>query len=400
MKNLKITSILIISLLLVMPLLAQEDSETAEDIGFSFTVEKQVKTAPVRNQYRSGTCWSFSANSFLEAELLRMGKEEVDLSDMWPVRHSYYDKAIKYVRMHGTINFTSGGAFHDVFNVYKKYGIVPEEEYPGLKYGEDNHVHGELDNVLKSFVDAVKENKNKKLSTAWKEALNGLLDAYLGVRPKEFRYEGKNFTPKSFADHLGLNFDDYVGITSYTHHPFYEEFVLEIPDNWAWGKSFNVSMEEMMDIIDYALSNDYPVCWGADVSEKGFSWTNGVAIVPETDRPNLDGLEQARWEKMSAREKDKLLYSFEKPVPEKVITQEMRQEAFDNYETTDDHGMVIVGIAKDQFNATYYLVQNSWDTNNVYDGFFYASKAFVKYKTMNIIVHKDALPKSVRKKMN
>lgn len=399
MKNLKITLSLIISLLLVMPLLAQDDSENAEDIGFSFTVEKQVKTAPVRNQYRSGTCWSFSANSFLEAELLRMGKEEVDLSDMWAVRHSYYDKAIKYVRMHGTINLTAGGAFHDVFNVYRTYGIVPEEAYPGLNYGEDKHVHGELDNVIKAFADAIKENKNKKLSTAWIEALNGMLDAYLGVRPKEFRYDGKNYTPKSFAEHLGLNFDDYVAITSYTHHPFYEEFALEIPDNWAWGESWNIPMDEMMEVIDYAIDKGFPVCWGADVSEKGFSWTNGVAIVPETDRPNLAGLEQARWETLSTRERDKLLYTFEKPMPEKTITQEMRQVAFDNYETTDDHGMVIVGIAKDQLNAKYYLVQNSWDTNNIYDGFFYASKAFVEYKTMNIIVHKDALPKSIRQKL-
>jgi bleomycin hydrolase len=318
---------------------------------------------------------------------------------MWVVRNSYLEKAIKYVRMHGSLNFGGGGAFHDVFNVYKNYGMVPEEVYEGLNYGEDKHVHGEIDAILKAFVDAVIENKNKSLSTAWIEAFNGILDAYFSYRPKEFTYKGKNFTPKSFAASLGFNPDDYVNITSYTHHPFYENFILEIPDNWAWGESWNLPMEEMMQVIDNAIKNGYPVCWGADVSEKGFSWTKGVAIVPETDRPNLEGLEQAKWEEMSKSEKNKLLYGFEKPMPEKSITQKMRQEAFDNYETTDDHGMVIVGIAKDQLNATYYLVQNSWNTANVYDGFFYASKAFVSYKTMNIVVHKDALPKSIRMKM-
>ena len=277
--------------------------------------------------------------------------------------------------------------------------MITEEAYKGLNYGTDNHVHGELDHILKAYVDAVIENKNKELSTAWKRAYCSILDAYLGEVPEKFDVNGKQMTPKEFADDLGLNMDDYINMTSYTHHPFYEQFSLEIPDNWQWAKSYNLPIDELMEVLDNAIMNGYSVAWGADVSEKGFSWTNGVAIVPETEKPNLDGLEQAKWEEMSSREKAKLLYSFDQIVPEKAITQEMRQEAFDNYQTTDDHGMLLTGKAKDQEGNTYYKVKNSWDTNNIYDGYFFASNAFVKYKTMNIVVHKDAIPKHIKKKM-
>jgi bleomycin hydrolase len=315
------------------------------------------------------------------------------------VRNAYAAKAEKYVRVHGSLNFGGGGAFHDVFNVISQIGIVPEEVYKGLNYGEDNHVHGEFDAVLKAYVDAVKENENKKLSTAWLKGFNGILDAYLGEYPENFTYNGKKYTPKSYADELGFNSEDYIDITSYTHHPFYEKFILEIPDNWAWGEVYNVPMNEMIEIMDNAINNGYTVCWGADVSEKGFKWSKGFAVIPAENRPDLDGLERDKWEKLSAKEKENLLYELDKIVPEKEITQEMRQLAFDNYQTTDDHGMLISGIAYDQNGTKYYYVKNSWNTANIYDGYFYASEAFVKYKTMNIVVHKDAIPKELKKKM-
>lgn len=390
-------------LLLIIPFLTlglfAQDEESQKE-GYVFTMVKEVKTTPVKDQYRAGTCWSYSGIAFVEAELLRMGKPEFDLAELYVVRKAYEEKAEKYIRMHGTINMGAGGAFHDVFDVIKKYGIVPEEVFKGLNYGEDNHVHGELDAVLKAFVDAVKENPNKKLSTAWKRAVNAILDEYLGKEPEKFTYKGVEYTPQSFAKFLGINTDDYINITSYTHHPFYTQFILEIPDNWAWGFSYNLPLDEMMQVIDNAINTGYTVCWGADVSEKGFKWSKGIAVVPAEDRPDLDGLERARWEKLTQKEKDNLLYSLDKPMPEKSITQEIRQIAFDNYQTTDDHGMLISGIAKDQNGTKYYYVKNSWNTTNEYNGFFYASETYVKYKTMNIVVHKDAIPKDIRKKLN
>ncbi len=389
---------LFIILFLGSSILAQDEAGKKEE-GYVFTLKKEVKTTPVKDQYRAGTCWSYSGLAFVEAELLRMGKAEFDLAELFVVRHTYNDKAEKYVRMHGELNFGGGGAFHDVFSVIKKYGIVPEEAYKGLNYGEPNHVHGELDAVLKGYVDAIIKNENKKLSTAWLKGYNGILDAYLGELPEEFTYEGKKYNPKSFSQSLGFNPDDYIDISSYTHHPFYEQFILEIPDNWAWEHVYNLPLDEMMQILDNAINNGYPVCWGADVSEKGFKWTKGFAVIPEEDRPDLDGLEREKWEKLSAREKESLLFTLDNPVPEKKITQELRQEAFDNYQTTDDHGMLICGIGTDQNGTKYYYVKNSWAESNKYDGYFYASESFIRYKTMDIVVHKDAIPKDIKKKM-
>lgn len=396
MKHFSLLSLLII--LLISPVFAQDDKEK-EDATYQFETVYDIPTTSVKNQNRAGTCWSYSGLALLEAELLRMDKGEYDLSEMWIVRKAYEDKADKYVRMHGKTNFGGGGAFYDVFYVYEHFGMMPEDAYIGLNYGEEDHVHGEFDNVLKSYVDAVIKNKNKKLSTAWKPAYDGILDAYLGEIPETFTYEGKTYTAESFADELDMDMDNYINITSYTHHPFYEQFILEIPDNWQWAESYNLPMNEMMAVLDNAIENGYTAAWGSDVSEKGFSWTNGVAIVPETETQSVDGLEQAKWAELSSKEKSKLLYSFEEIVEEKEITQKMRQEAFDNYQTTDDHGMLISGIAKDQKGNKYYKVKNSWDTNNVYEGYFYSSQAFVEYKTMNIVVHKDAIPKNIRKKM-
>ncbi len=395
-KNVFIISFLILAFA-GLNLFGQEDKEK-KDV-YQFTMEKQVPVTSVKDQYRAGTCWSFSGIGFVEAELLRKGKGEYDLADLFIVRKAYEAKAEKYIRMHGETNFGGGGAFHDVFYVMENYGIVPEEQYRGLEYGEDNHVHGELDAVLKAYVDAVLKNKNKKLSTAWFKGLQGILDAYLGEVPEHFTYNEKKYTPKSFAKELDFNRNDYINFTSYTHHPFYKSFILEIPDNWLWGESYNLPIEDLITVMDNAISNGYSIAWGADVSEKGFKWSKGVAIVPADDRPDLDGLERAKWEELSTKEKNELLYSFEKPLKEKDITQEMRQVAFDNYQTTDDHGMLISGIAKDQNGVKYYYVKNSWNTNNIYDGYFYASESFVKYKTMNIVVHKSAIPKDILKKL-
>ncbi|MDD4633740.1 MAG: C1 family peptidase [Bacteroidales bacterium] len=377
-----------------------EEQPEPEKKGYQFTMEKQIPVTSVKDQYRSGTCWSFSGLGFVEAEMLRQGKPEYDLSEAFIFRKCYEDKIVKYVRMHGSINFAGGGSFGDVFNTIDKYGIVPENVYDGLTYGDTSHVHGELDAILKAYAETIIKNPNKKLSTAWFSAYQSLLDGYLGEVPETFTYNGVEYTPASFGKSLGFNTADYVNLTSYTHHPFYEPFILEIPDNWAWGSSYNVPIDELIDIMNNAINNGYTVCWGADVSEKGFKWSKGVAVVPEEDRPDLDGLERDKWEKLSAREKNEMLYNMDNPVPEKEITQEMRQIAFDNYQTTDDHGMLICGLAKDQNGNPFYYVKNSWNTtDHIYDGFFYASESFVKYKTMNIVVHKDAIPKDIKKKL-
>jgi bleomycin hydrolase len=305
------------------------------------------------------------------------------------------------VRLHGSLNFGAGGAFHDVMYVMQNYGLVPEDAYRGLNYGYHEHVHGEFDNVLKAYVDEVIKCKDKKLSTAWMKGYDGILDAYLGELPQSFTFKNVSYTPQSFVQKLvGINPDDYIEIGSFTHHPFYSSFIIEIPDNWLWGSIYNVPMNDLTSIIQNALNNGYSVAWGADVSEKGFSYRNGVAIIPETDPKAYEGTERAKWEKASEKEREKMLYSFDKPVKEKVITQEMRQQSFDNYETTDDHGMHIVGMVKDQNGNIFYKVKNSWNVDNPYKGYFYASEAFVLFKTMDIMIHKDALPKDVRKKLS
>ncbi|MFP4041169.1 MAG: aminopeptidase C [Bacteroidales bacterium] len=390
------TLLFLITLLITAPSFAQD-----EETGYEFTTVEELPATSVKNQYRSGTCWSFSGISLLESEMIRMGKEAVDLSEMWIVRHAYSDKAEKYVRFHGHLNFAGGGAFHDVTNMIKEYGIVPESVYDGLEYGEDKHVHGEFDAILKGYVDEVMENKNKKLTPVWHDGFNKLLDTYMGEKPEKFTYEGKEYTPESFAsEYIGINPDDYIELSSYTHHPFYSKFILEVPDNWAYGEVYNVPVDELIEVIDHAIESGYTVAWASDVSEKGFSWKNGVAIVPSEDVEDMTGTEQSKWEDLTEEEKEKMMYSFEEPVNEKKITQEMRQEAFNNWKTTDDHGMHITGIAKDQNGTKYYKVKNSWsDKDHIYDGYLYASEAFVRYKTMDIMIHKDALPEEIADKL-
>jgi len=378
-----------------------EDKKKDEPKGYIFEDEILLPATSVKDQYRTGTCWSFSGLSFLESEMLRLGKPEVDLSEMFIVWHTYSVKAQKDVRVHGSLNFGSGGAFHDVLNMINDYGIVPEEVFDGLNYGEKKHVHGEMDRVLKQHVDAVIENKNRKLSTVWLEPIEATLNAYLGEIPQKFDYEGKSYSPQSFAtDFVGLNLDDYVEITSYTHHPFYSKFIIEIPDNWSWDEVYNVPLDELEEIIDYSLNNGFTVAWAADVSEKGFATSNkGVAVMPAAKTEDMSDAEITRWETLSDKEKQKELYKLDKPVSEIEVTQEMRQTAFDNYTTTDDHGMHIIGTAKDQDDNFFYKVKNSWGEYNKYDGYFYASKPYVNYKTMSIMVHKDAIPQSIKEKL-
>ncbi len=380
---------------------AQENAqEKKPDSGYVFTMVKQLPATSVKNQYRSGTCWSYSAISFLESELLRTGKDTFNLSEMFCVRNAYSDKASLYIRFNGKHNFGGGGAAHDVTSVLRNYGMVPEEAYSGMTINEPNPVHAEMDAVLSADVDAVIKNGNKKLTPVWHQGFDGLLDAYLGKVPEKFTYKGKEYSPKSFADMLGLNPDDYVELTSYTHHPFYSKFILEVPDNWEMGEVYNVPIDDLIRVIDNSFENGYTVVWGADVSEKGFSWKNGVAVVPDKNATEMAGMESAKWSKLSDADKDKLLYKFDKPMPEKKITQEMRQTEFDNYQTTDDHGMHFTGIAKDQNGAKYYFVKNSWGTEgSPYKGYFYASEAYVRLKTMDLMVHKNAIPKDIRKKL-
>ncbi|MCM1320077.1 MAG: aminopeptidase [Muribaculaceae bacterium] len=382
---------------------ADEPAEEKNDStgGFTFTDVKVVKTTPVKDQNKSGTCWCFATTSFLEDELLRKTGKEYDLSEMFSVYHCYLDKAQKYQRMGGTINFAQGGSALDVPYVWENYGAVPESVYSGLNYGEEKHDHYEMADLLTSYMEAVTKPGRKKLSPAWKGGFEGILKSYFGELPETFTYEGKTYTPKSFAESLPLNMDDYISVTSWTHHPFYTWFPVEVADNWLWADSWNVPMEEMKAIVDNALEKGYPVVWSADVSEPGFKWVKGYAILPEAKtEKDMTNTELSRWVKLSDKEREAEKYSTENgPVKEQTVTQESRQQGLDNLETTDDHGMVLVGIATDQNGNRYYKVKNSWDTNQIYDGFFYVSEPYFLAKTMGIYVNKEALPKESAKKL-
>lgn len=366
--------------------------------AYEFTVVKQLPITSIKNQSRSSTCWSFSTNAFLESEIIRLGKGEVDLSEMFVVSSSYFDKSDKYVRTSGNINLSPGSSFGDALYVLKHYGTVPEKEMSGLNYGEKNHAHNEFDAAISGYVNAILKNPNGKLSTAWKSGLAGILDAYLGKKPEKFIVNGKEFTPKTYAQSLGINPDDYVSLTSYSHHPFYTQFAIEIPDNWRWDLSYNLPIEELMQVFDNSINNGYTVLWGSDVSEKGFT-RNGIAIMPDIEVVNTSGSDQARWTGLSKSEIDSKIFSLMERVPEKVITQEERQKAFDNGQTTDDHGMQIFGIAKDQDGRKFYMVKNSWGETGEFKGIWYVSESFVKYKTMNIVVHKNSIPQQIRTKL-
>ena len=383
--------------------MAQEAAK-ADTTGFVFTHEKEIPITSIKDQNRAGTCWCYSTLSFIEAELLRMGKGEYDFSEMYIVYNTYMDRADKAIRTHGDASFSQGGSFYDVLYGMKTFGLVPEAEMrPGVMYGDTLSNHTELSAVTDAYVAAIAKGNHRKLQMSpdgtplWRKGLEGIYDAYLGKRPEKFTYNGKEYTPQSFYETLGLNADDYVSLTSYTHHPFYEKFVLEIQDNWRWAQSYNLPIDELMQVFDNAIDKGYTIAWGSDVSEDGFT-RNGLAVMPDMEKgQELGGSDMARWLKMTAAEKKAEAPT--RPMPQKWCTQEERQLGYDNWETTDDHGMLIYGKAKDQQGTEYYLVKNSWGDAGKYKGIWYASKAFVRYKTMNIVVHKDALPKDIKKKL-
>ena len=363
---------------------------------YEFTTIKENPITPVKNQYRSGTCWCFSALSFIESEIIRTKGETLDLSEMFVVGKSYRDRAVKYVRLDGHLNFSAGSSFGDVLHVINDYGIVPQEAMSGMNYGTELPEQGEFDAALKGYVEAIAKNPNKKLTTAWLNGFDGIVDAYLGEDPATFEVNGKEYTPESYRDYLGINFDDYVNLSSFTHHPFYSQFIIEVPDNWRWDTAYNLPIDEMMEVMYNAIEKGYTIAWGSDVSEKGFN-RNGLAIAPVEKKKAAAGSDQEKWVGKAAEEKTE---EAKPELPEEmVITQEMRQDGYDRKTTTDDHGMHIYGLAQDQNGTKYFMVKNSWGEAGKYKGIWYASGAFVRFKTMNIVVHKDALPKHIAKKL-
>ncbi|MEL4307052.1 aminopeptidase C [Joostella sp. CR20] len=352
--------------------------------GFMFKPLINLERTSVKNQGSSGTCWSYSGNSFIESEMLREGKTPVDISEIYTARCVYIEKAKNYVRMHGNVSWGDGGELHDVMNIYKKYGALPQEVYTGLNYGTDINRFGEMQAILKGMLDGIIQNKNGNLTPNWITAFTAVLDSYLGQVPESFTYNGKTYTPQSFAQEvIGINANDYVELTSIPDEPLYQDVFLAVPDNWSFDYAYNISTTDLISTIDNALDKGYTVGWAADVSEKYFSWKNGVAYVPETE-----------YAKMSAEEKESL---FSGPKDELTITAELRQQAFDNYSTTDDHAMQIVGKAKDQNNKEYYIVKNSWGTKNDYEGYLYVTKNYVMYKTTALLLNKAGIPKNIYK---
>lgn len=396
----KIILTLIAAALAVPAVMADDEKpeEKKDSAKIEFTDVKLVKSTSVKDQNKSGTCWCFAGTAHFENEIWKAKGDSMDLSEMFTVRQCYLDKAKRYIRMQGATNFAQGGSVLDVPYVWDNYGAVPEEVYAGLNYGEAKHNHSEMAGVLQSFMNSIKS--ARKLSPAWLTAFEGILDAYFGKVPETFEYKGKTYTPQSFARELGLSTSDYIAITSWTHHPFYSPFILEVADNWVWGEYQNVPIEELKAIVDNAIEEGYSVVWAADVSEPGFKWKEGFAVMPkERTAADMEGTELSRWVKLSDKERENEKYSFKYPIQEIEVTQADRQKWFDSMETTDDHGMVIVGIATDQDGRRYYKVKNSWDTNQIYDGYFYVSEPYFLAKTISIYVNKKAIPSKIAKKM-
>lgn len=366
-----------------------------------FTTIKALPITSIKDQSRSGTCWAYSTLSFFESEILKASGKNLDLCEMFIANKDYMERAILTVRMHGDSQFAQGGSAADVLEIIKRYGICPETAMPlpGTMQGDSLANFNEFFDVMSPFVNAISKSKAKKISNQWRVALQGIIDSYLGKCPEKFVYEGKTYTPKQFSESLGINWNDYVSITSYTHHPFYTSFPVEVQDNWRWDRSYNVPMDEMMRIIDNAIDNGYTIAWGGDVSEDGFT-RKGLGIAYDTKAvQGLAGSDAARWLKLSSTEKNNKLDSLGVNAPEIVPTQKMRQDGFDSWELTDDHGMHIYGLAKDQNGKEYYMVKNSWGEYGDYKGTWYMTKAYVAAKTMDYLVNKNAIPKDIRKKL-
>ena len=366
-----------------------------------FTIVKENPITSVKDQNRSGTCWAYSTLSYFESEILKSTGKTYDLCESFVANKDYMDRAVQVVRYHGDMQFAQGGSAYDVYYVLKNYGICPEDAmpFPGSLYGDSLNNFNEFFSLLEPYVDGIATSKASKISNQWKVGFQGILDAYLGECPENFTYEGKNYTPKSFMSSLGLNMDDYVTITSYTHHPFYSQFVVEVQDNWRNPASYNLPMDEMMQIIDNAVMNGYTVAWGGDVSEPGFTRDGLAYMIDAKKMQSLQGSDMARWLGLSAAKRRNLIASLGCNVPEVQPTQEMRQERFDNWELTDDHGMLIYGIAKDQNGKEYYMVKNSWGEAGKYKGTWYMTKTFIAANTMDYMVNKNAIPANIRKKM-
>ena len=368
--------------------------DTIKVAGFQFDTIATVPTTSVKNQYKSGTCWSFATASFVETEILRIAGTTVDVSDMYFVYYAYQNKADSYVRLHGLSNFSAGGQAHDVMDVIRKYGMLKEADYQAYVPGFDNHVHGELDNVLKGFVKDVVKNPSGKLSKAWKPAYTSLLNSYLGDANTKLE------EAKALVSETKFNPDDYIELTSYMYKPYYEQIRLEVPDNWSFSNYYNIPLDEMMELMKSALKDGYSVCWDGDVSSNGFSLGKSLAMLPETKVENMQGSEQSKWQEMSKRELRKNMYSFKKPVPEVNVSEVLRQEAFDNYTATDDHLMHLTALLKDQNGTFYYLTKNSWaDNSNENGGYLNMSEAYLRMNTIAIMVHKDAISKDLKKKL-
>ena len=380
---------------------AQITSTNIEGSNYKFTKVAHLDATPVQSQGRTATCWSFSGLSFFESELIRKGnKNPAILSEMYVVRKSYENKADKYIRMDGKINFSEGGAFHDIPWVIKNYGIVPYDIYNGL-VGSESYDHAEFFEVLNGAVQGLLKfgaSSSNGISPNWKPAISGILDAYLGKDIKEFEFKGKKYTPQSYAQAIGLNMDDYVSLTSFTNHSLYSKCQLAIPDNYNWGDSYNVNLNDLMTTVEFALSKGYSLAWGADVSEKGFSFKNGIALVPED--PNSIQVVGKDNKNFSDAGADKNANAFLSPVKELAITEEIRQKGYDQKTTTDDHGMHIVGLYTDQNGSKYVLVKNSWGTSNYPKGYLYVSEQYFRYKTINIYLHKEGIPSELKQKIN
>ena len=394
---------LLSALLLSLSGFAQTDTtQVAKDTTetWHFTTVDSIAITRVKNQNRSGTCWAYSALGFLESEVLRIKGKEVDFSQMYVVSKTLIDRATYRVRMYNEPKFGEGGSAYDAIYCMKHYGLVPQEAMRGIRYAwseaDSLPVFNEFRAVTDGYLGGL--TKQKKLSPVWREGLQAIFDVYFGKCPETFVYEGREYTPKSWVKALGLNADDYVSLTSYMHHPFYETFALEVPDNWRMDQMYNLPIDELMRVIDHALENGYTLIWAADVSEIGFS-RKGVGVVPDADKgAELTGSDMAHW--LGLKDDQKKEELTKKPLPEKEITQQMRQDAFDNWETTDDHGMQIFGVAKDQNGKRYYMIKNSWGTQRSdYKGIWYVSEAYMRYKTNDIMVHKNAIPKDIRKKL-